>query len=217
MLVKIFEDTRVWSRFSITTHIVYVLGEEAVVKKHQVLLDGRPGARVRRISRIHPIAEKRDKRAGYKFGRFSFLLSLSVGLLHSKREPRATPSVSVLKIVKEPGCAHADRVPAWRGSNKFLIQVGDPKNAARGHTPWNGRREIGGQTSNWSAKICFDSHGFFRGRGKKTMDGENLRADHQRDRTLENLRRHRIGIDFLNDRICFVSITTGIGGSIKRN
>lgn len=94
-------------------------------------------------------------------------LSLSVGLLHSKREPRATPSVSALKIVKEPGCAHADRVPAWRGSNKFLIQVGDPKNAARGHTPWNGRREIGGQTSNWSAKICFDSHGFFRGRGKK--------------------------------------------------
>lgn len=167
MLVKIFEDTRVWSRFSITTHTVYVLGEEAVVKKHQVLLDGRPGARVRRISRIHPIAEKRDKRAGYKFGRFSFLLSLSVGLLHSKREPRATPSVSALKIVKEPGCAHADRVPAWRGSNKFLIQVGDPKNAARGHTPWNGRREIGGQTSNWSAKICFDSHGFFRGRGKK--------------------------------------------------
>lgn len=92
----------------------------------------------------------------------AFLL-FSVGLLHSKREPRTTPSVSALKIVKDPGCAHADHVLAWRGSNKFLIQVGDPKNAARGHTPWNGRRETGGQTSNWSAKICFDSHGFFGG------------------------------------------------------
>lgn len=93
----------------------------------------------------------------------AFLL-FSVGLLHSKREPRTTPSVSALKIVKDPGCAHADHVLAWRGSNKFLIQVGDPKNAARGHTPWNGRRETGGQTSNWSAKICFDSHGFFGGK-----------------------------------------------------
>lgn len=60
-------------------HIVYV-PEEAVVKKHQVLLDGRPGARVRRISRIHPIAEKRDKRAGYKFGRFSLVLRGSLAL-----------------------------------------------------------------------------------------------------------------------------------------
>lgn len=140
----------------------------------------------------------------------AFLL-FSVGLLHSKREPRTTPSVSALKIVKDPGCAHADHVLAWRGSNKFLIQVGDPKNAARGHTPWNGRRETGGQTSNWSAKICFDSHGFFG--GEKTMDQENLRADHQRDRTLENLRRHRIGIDFFNDPICFLSMTK----ALKRN
>lgn len=93
----------------VTTDTLYV-PQEAVVKKHQVLLDGRPGARVRRISRIHPIAEKRDKRAGYKFGRFS--LSFSVGLLHSKREPRTTPSVSALKIVKDPGCAHADHVLA---------------------------------------------------------------------------------------------------------
>lgn len=89
--------------------------------------------------------------------------------------------------------------------------MGDPKNAARGHTPWNGRRETGGQTSNWSAKICFDSHGFFG--GEKTMDQENLRADHQRDRTLENLRRHRIGIDFFNDPICFLSMTK----ALKRN
>lgn len=103
----------------LVTHIIFnhiflwlhpLVAQEAVVKKHQVLLDGRPGARVRRISRIHPIAGKRDKRAGYKFGRFSLLLS--VDPLHSKREPRTTPSVSALKIVKDPGRAHADRVRA---------------------------------------------------------------------------------------------------------
>lgn len=44
------------------------------------------------------------------------------------------------------------------------------------------------------------------------MDQENLRADHQRDRTLENL-RHRIGIDFFNDPICFLSMTK----ALKRN
>lgn len=55
--------------------------------------------------------------------------------------------------------------------------MGDPKNAARGHTPWNGRREeTGGQTSNWSVKICFDSHGFFgrRGRGGKKLTDQGI-------------------------------------------
>lgn len=104
-------------------------------------------ARVRRFPWTHPDAEERDKRAGYKFDRFS---------VHPARPLEARGPHHALcfhpEHCKRPTLRPRGERAGVKGSNKFLIQLEDLTNTG-GRMTNKKRGMLAGRTPNWAARF----------------------------------------------------------------